>query len=322
MFRKILSMLFGFYLLLFPTLCWGGMTSHSGDMTLFHQEGEHFSLLLGVSILAESGEMAYTIQGPEDGGWKSSLEWPLKKIWYAGGVGSLSFSQRFTLTAGVWEDITNDAGMMKDSDWLYAVYGNTKVIYSETHTTVSATHIDVNARYNLGQSKNVAFGAILGYALTKWDWTARDGFQWTVNPLSFYYGPIEGTAITYKQELKVPYLGGALSISPGNSPVSLHLYVLYSPLAKCDDEDDHVIRSKLSQGKTDGTFVALGGNLRVKMTSRWSVTGTLHYSAYDLKGTQTQYFYAGADEGKGSTNIDLTVEGSQAYFGLTVGYAL
>ena len=100
------------------------------------------------------------------------------------------------------------------------------------------------------------------------------------------------------------------------------MYTLYSPIARCDDEDDHILRSKLSQGQTDGTFLSLGGDVRWSFTYRWSVTGTLNYSAYDLTGDQTQYFYAGDNAGRGASNIDMTVEGSQVYFGLRVGYDL
>ncbi|PIE32867.1 hypothetical protein CSA56_13805 [candidate division KSB3 bacterium] len=314
------SVLLGFSLLFISTISWGGVTSHSGDIMLLRQGNEYFTVAFGVSTITESGDMTYSIQGSEDGGWKSSLEWPLENMWYAGGVGSVNFSRNFRLNIGIWKSLTDDAGTMKDSDWLYGYYGDTTAIYSETDTTVESVHIDANGRYDFMQNDSMTFGAILGYTYTKWDWTAGDGFQWTIDPLSYYYGSVTGRAITYKQELKIPYVGLGLSISPARTPLGFNLYALYSPIAKCDDRDDHILRSKLSQGETDGTFLSLGGEFLVKFATRWSVTGTLQYSAYDLEGTQEQYFYAGENAGRGSTGIDLEIEGSQAYFGLTIGY--
>jgi outer membrane protease len=286
------------------------------------KETDTFHLHLGASLNVEYGDMTYTIQGPEDGGWKSVLEWPLENIVYLGGLGSFSFSRKFQVNVGFWKSITEEAGTMKDSDWLYGYYGNRKAVYSETDTTVDSTQFDINFRYDFFQRESFSLGGILGYAYTKWDWTAGNGYQWTIDPNNFYQGAIEGIGITYVQKVKVPYLGLALSLSSASSAFGFNVYTLYSPIAKCDDEDDHILRSKLSQGQTDGTFLSIGGDLRWSFTYHWSLTGTLNYSAYDLTGDQVQYFYAGENAGSGATGIDMTVEGSQVYLGLRVGYEL
>lgn len=303
------------------TSAWGGMiATHIPDFTLLSQGQEELQFSLGLETTLENGDMTYTIKGPEDGGWKSALEWPLDNIMYLGGVGSLTFQRKFQVNVGFWKSLTNDAGTMKDSDWLYGYYGNQKAIYSESKATVNSTQFDINLRYNFFGDYAFLIGGMAGYSRTSWDWEAGDGFQWTVDPGRFYYGPLDGLGITYKQDLDVPYLGVIMSMFSANGMFGFNGYALYSPIARCQDEDDHVLRAKLSQGDSKGTYFGLGADLRWDFATKWSATGRLQYSSYNLEGDQTQYFYAGDLEGSGATGIDLTVEGSQAYLGLGIAY--
>lgn len=306
---------------LMPASGWSMIASNVPNVTLLDRQSEEMHLLIGASIDVEQGEMTYTIQGPEDGGWKSELEWPLDTVVYVGGTASISFLSRLQANIGVWKSVTEDSGVMKDSDWLYGSYGDTKAIYSESDTTIDATQFDTNLRYNFFRQGNILLGAIVGYSYTNWSWDIKGGYQTTIDPLRYYVGPLSGNGITYKETLKVPYLGLALLIVPAGSPLASNLYVLYSPVAQCDDEDDHILRSKLSTGETDGTFFSIGGDLRWLYREHLSFTGKVNYTRYDLDGTQDQYFYAGEDAGTRFSNIDLTIEGSQVYLGLMIGYS-
>ncbi len=315
--------------LLLPTSGWGMIASNASGISVLDTESEGLYLFFGASVVTESGDMTYIIEGPEDGGWKSELEWPLDTITYVGGIVSLSFFEKLQANAGIWKAVTDDAGDMKDSDWLYGFFGDVRAVYSESEGTVDATQFDVNLRYNFLKRENLVIGGILGYSQTKWEWEAGNGFQTTIAPQFFYQGPIEGLGITYEEEVKVPYLGLAFSLFPENSSFGLNIYSLYSPKAVCKDEDDHVLRSKLSTGDTEGTFFSLGSDIRWQFSKSWSLTGSINYSSYDLEGEQEQEFYADdpADPtdppaGTRFTGIDLTVEGSQVYLGLMVGYEL
>ena len=319
---KLTAMLSVVLLFLFPAFGWTMIASNSSNVTLLDMEDQGIQLFLGASIDVENGDMTYIIQGSEDGGWKSELEWPLENIVYIGGVASVDFRRKFQVNAGIWTSVTDDAGKMKDSDWLFGFYGDQRVIYSETEATVDSTQFDVNLRYNFLSRETLSLGAILGYSYTKWDWKAGNGFQTTIDPFTFFQGPIEGIGITYEEKIQVPYLGLALSMFPLNSSFGFNVYTLYSPIAQCDDEDDHIQRFKLSTGETDGTFLSLGGDLRWKFTDSWSLTGRINYTSYDLEGEQNQSFYAGENAGIRFENIDLTVEGSQVYIGLMLGYEL
>ena len=309
-----------------PAASWGQIASLSSvnAVSLSEEGGATSSGFVGLSSYVEFGQMTYTIGGKQDGGWKSELEWPLDGTLYLGVVGSFQPVERLTLSAGGWFSAYSQTGTMKDSDWLYGYYGSQRAIYSESDATVDGKHLDLNARYDilsaLPSNETFALGVLLGFSYTQWDWEAKNGTQWTIDPDEFYQGSLPGTGLTYQQKIKVPYLGIAVSSAIPNSALDMNAYGIYSPFASCDDEDDHLLREKLSTGESDGTFWAIGGDLRWHVTPKWALSLLANYSAYDLEGEQTQTFYGGENVGLRASGIDLTVEGSQAYIGATVGW--
>lgn len=309
--------------LLVPVSGWGMIASHNNGSILFEGEDRSFFLSFGISLDIENGSMTYTIQ--RKGTFKSELEWPLDGIAYLGGIVSAGFGRRFQVNGGAWKSLGDEAGTMKDSDWFDALspWLDGKAIYGEFDTTVDAAQFDVNIRYDLLKGADMALGAILGYFYTKWEWETGKGYQ--ISPLPDYdIGNVTGSGILYEQEVQVPYLGLAFSLSPNDFSFGLNMYTLYSPLTRCEDIDDHVARYKESTGETEGTFLSLGGNVFWNFSGRWSLAGKINYTMYDLDGYQDQYFYGGEDPPPGTrfSNIDMTVEGSQYSFGFMISYKL
>lgn len=318
-----------------PGVCSARMTSLGGSPYTWRTgNNSNFSLHFGPSIGVESGDMTYTISGPEDGGWRSELEWPLEGILYAGGTLSARIAGRFHLSAGVWKDLQTDAGTMKDSDWfdeysaLFEYYtGDDRAIYGEFESTVNAVQFDVKGQYDAVQLSSLVIGVVMGYAASTLNWTADDGFQRSPIP-DYNAGPIrlpyqgDEHGITYEEKLSVPYAGVAVSLAPMQSPLGIDAYILYSPIAQCDDIDDHLLRDKENVGTSDGTFFSVGGSFSWKFLPSFALTGAVDYTVYDLEGKQDQYFYAGENAGTRYNDIDLTVEGSQVSLSLMVGYTL
>jgi outer membrane protease len=320
----IVAAIIGGMFLLTPASIWGMIASNPSNLDWPITEGTNFVLSFGVSLDVESGDMTYTIQGPQDGGWKSELEWPLNGLMYMGGIVSARFWERFQLSAGIWKSLNDNAGTMKDSDWLYGYYGDEKAIYSESDSTVEAAHGDVNFQYNIFRLAGGGLGAMVGYSYTKRNWETHEGYQTTIDPYQFYVGPLSGTGVLYEEELQIPYLGVFLSLYPYDSAFGYNVYLLYSSIAKCEDKDDHVLRYKKSTGETRGTFFSLGGEMLWNFRDPWSVTGRLNYTNYDLEGEQDQYFYGGEDPPPGTwfNDIDMTIEGSQFSIGFMINYNL
>ena len=308
--------------ILFPLVSWGMVASNVPGITLFGSQDSAFHILIGPSFQLERGDMTYTIQGPEDGGWKSQLEWELDNLFYVGGVLSARFRGKYEFNTGLWKSVAGGKGTMKDDDWFYAIYGSTPVVQSSSDIETDGLHFNMNMHYHVTLREGMTLSPIVGYSYTKWDWDTQEGYQTSLDPFTFYVGPLPAGGVTYTEELYVPYIGLAFSALTKLPSLGFHFYALYSPIAQCDDEDDHKLRSKLINGDTDGTFLSLGGDVRWKITKSWSVTSNINYTRYDLSGEQQQYFYAGSNPPAGTlfTGIDLDIEGSQTYFGLMATY--
>lgn len=288
--------------------------------------GRQFSLYLGTSLGIENGDMTYTIRGDEDGGWRSELEWPLESILYVGGNVSALIDERFQIAGSLWKSIGDDAGTMKDSDWMDELspylewrYGDDKAVYGEFDSTVDALQLDLNGQFAFVRDSNFVLKALVGYAYTHWEWTSGNGFQ--SSPFPDLNGWVDGTAVLYEQTLHVPYLGVSVLFTP-LPEIGMNLYTLYSPFAQCKDVDDHVQRYKKSTGETDGTFFSAGGEVFWNVGQGFSLSGTINYTLYDLDGKQAQAFYAGEHAGLRYDGIDLTVTGKQIGLGVLLGYTL
>jgi outer membrane protease len=312
--------------LLIPTSGWSFMASTGSQYAQADNEPFTASFALDAGMQVENGNMTYTIQGPEDGGWKSELEWPLDNIVYGGGVVSVNPFRRWQINAGVWKDLGDDAGTLKDSDWfemlstyLYSLTGDSRAVYGEFDATVDAVQFDVNLRYAVLERPAFILNALVGYSYKKWEWTAGNGYQ-TSAIADYDIGSITGTGITYEEKLKIPYIGIALAFLPKDSPLGANLSIRYSPFTQCDDVDDHLARYKKSTGETTGSSFGIGGDLSWHFGKSWSLTGTINYESYDLSGDQDQYFYAGEEQGTGYSDIDMSVTGHQFSFGALLGY--
>lgn len=305
-----------------PVAGWGMIASNVPGITVFGSQDNDVHIVLGPSLQMETGDMTSTIQGPENGGWKSRLEWSLDKLIYLGGVASVRFLGKYELTTGFWKSVAGGDGTLKDDDWFYGIYGNSRAVHSNSGTETDGLHVNLNFCYHVILKEGLVLSPIVGFSYTKWDWETRTGYQTSIDPVTFYSGPLEAGGVLYQEELYVPYIGLALSGLRPSRALDFHVYALYSPLARCDDEDDHVFRSKFILGEADGSFLSLGGDLRWKVNRSWSVVSNVTYTHYDLRGEQQQYFYAGTNPPVGTiyTGIDLKIEGSQTYFGLMITY--
>lgn len=321
-YRKVMIVIIGILGITYPVTSWGMIASNVPGVTLFGSQDRDFHILLGPSLQIERGDMTYSIQGPEDGGWKSQLEWELDNFLYVGGVISARFRGKYEFNTGLWKSVAGGNGTMKDDDWFYAVYGDTPAVQSSSDLETDGLHFNMNLHYHITLREGMALSPIIGYSYTKWDWETQEGYQTSIDPYNFYVGPLPAGGVTYKEELYVPYIGVGFSGLTFSPAFGFHLYALYSPIAQCDDEDDHKLRGKIINGDSDGTFLSLGGDIRWKITESWSLTGNVNYTHYDLSGEQQQYFYAGTNPPVGTlfTDIDLDIEGSQTYFGFMATY--
>lgn len=285
---------------------------------------------LAVGIGALSGHTTYQIGGtvstPLGSGEVhfpiSELEFPLD-VYMVSLEGSIGFTERWKVSAGVKKNITDDAGKMKDSDW--GVYWlevghpaeqDTLDIYSESDADLDALILDINLRYRL--YKGIFIG--LGYIHQKFDYEISNLDQWY--PSSNYYFGMEfphdrvsGQVLAYEVTYDIPYIE-IVFMGKATDTFIVEMSLGYSPIVDVEDEDHHLLRSKVNKGDCDGDAILLSLEGRYDLSKNWFLTLGVDYTKIDADGTSKAYFSGVYDH-----TIDLEIESEQISYALNIGYA-
>jgi hypothetical protein len=306
-------------------------------------DGSRFDLRLGLGLLG--GDSTYTIGGEisdNEGNrgylWDpiSELKWPLDVVLVS--LGGRAEVGRFSVRGEVAKNATSDAGDMEDSDWgvYYGLSGGnpyfsptSKDIYSTSSTDLDALIVDLRGRFAVWRGKWFSTAVGLGLRYQKFSIVASDVEQYSpsyqtygldrVFPSDPFAAAVPGPALDYEVTYTIPFaeLSGRFQIG---SPLSLEASLGYSPLVAARDRDDHLLRSKLSEGSCNGSAWLFELELRLQLSRHWFAAAGASGLFIDTSGTQEQRFYGGEDAGYEAT-IGQTITSSQARGSLEVGYS-
>jgi len=273
-----------------------------------------------------NGNTVYEISGPEEGGWKSKLKFPMNNFLIGGEV-SLNYNDgswgSCSFDLGGWVSLAKKyAGTMEDSDWLYA-YSASKAIYSESDAEMDARIFDGNILFNFLEEldsegkQSLILGARVGYKYQKFDYDISNTKQ--IDYLSYYYIIVPGRTLDYEVEYKIPYLGlsGVYSFADA---FKANLEINYSPWVEAEDKDDHLLRYKLSKGDCKGNLFMAGGNLSWEFEKNWILEIGASYATISTQGKQRQHFYGGPYEGLTYANIDDKINSKQFFVNTSIKY--
>lgn len=252
----------------------------------------------------------------------SELEFPFDV--YMGTLkASVGFAEKLKLSASVKKNITDDAGKMKDSDWgAWWLDGNgwaeqgTLDIYSESDADLDALILDVNLRYRLHRG----FFVGLGYIHQNFDYEISNLHEWY--PSSTYYFGVDlphyrlgGQVLTYEVTYNIPYIEIAF-MGKATDTFTVEMSLGYSPIVNVEDEDHHLLRSKVNKGDCDGSAILFSLQGRYDFFKNWFLTLGLEYVKIETDGKSEAFFSGVYDH-----TIDLEIESEQLFGGITVGYA-
>jgi hypothetical protein len=252
----------------------------------------------------------------------SELEFPMDVNMVSMGAG-IGFAEKLKLSANVKKSITDDAGHMKDSDWGYwwlDGYGwaeqGTLDIYSESDADLDALLMDVNLRYRIYRG----FFVGLGYIHQNFDYEISNLHQWYPS-YNYYFGVdsphdrVGGTVLKYEVTYSIPYME-IVFMGKATDAFTVEMSLGYSPIVNVEDEDQHLLRSKVNKGDCDGTAILFSLEGRYDFPKNWFLTLGFDYVNIDTDGKSDAFFYGVYDH-----TIDLEIESNQVFAGLTVGYA-
>jgi len=282
---------------------------------------------LSPSLVKTYGETEYImdIVGPLDDGTgvlrtatiKSHLVFPLDvtMIGLAAGLNEIADPNRWSVEASFQTSISDPSGLMTDDDWdgLEGVYDVTHFSSTESRAEISSIIVSLEATYRILDRYPFTLSVLAGgrYQKIQQDIIGYDGWQRDYNVLSEEYeGPAailgNGLAMTYEITFKQPLVGLVARLQP-QPDLALDLKAAYAPVFY-DDEDDHVLRGKISLSDGDGHGALAGFNLHYGQTRTygaapfWDITSELVY--INANGGQTQEWYVDELAGDGSVLVE------------------
>lgn len=266
----------------------------------------HSQFFFAPSIRYSAGETEYVMDIRQIDGelgvlrLKSQLEFPLDGVLAGGTIGL--HVKRFDrplwrLELGFWTNANNPGGTMYDHDWANFYTGTyEKFSYTESGVEMKALLIDFRAAYELHSRPTWGISLFGGYRYHHIDQDVIGFAGWQLDPESFerYYFDIENLlGITYTVNYHLPNVGLMLNADLGRrAALTVHGA---GALAFASDEDDHVLRNKISTADMTGLGVITGASLDFAPSGSaapglfFSLSGELNY--YNASGDQTQYWY-------------------------------
>ncbi len=259
----------------------------------------------------------------------SQLRFPLD-VFTAYANLDLAIAGRITFHYRVRKNITENAGKMKDSDWV--PFPNLRTIYSESGTRLNAVITDADIFIRIFTASFFTLKAGAGYSHEYFFYRCSNVYQKSIfdsaNP-PYYIGDfravwIPGTVITYEVQyhmftlslLPVFNIMGAAEIIPG---------IRISPYLKARDIDDHKLRAKRSVGETVGWAIMPALSVRYLFSTRIFLTFRMEFLYLTAQGKQNQSYYLPVSEGNfipgWSARLDTELESRQLSLSLGAGYS-
>ncbi len=261
---------------------------------------------------------------------RSRLEWPIDL--YLIGL-------EYTLDIGVFEvgvaymqgPWKKSSGNLKDSDYIEEAFFLGRAmhpgvdIYSESEVDASGELLGFNLKIFPFALGSVSLGVTGGYMQQRFEFDGSDTIQVGYGPWQDQSCTITGHVIAYEVEYDSWYLGitSRYALHPR---ISLAGDIVYLAHVRVRDEDDHIRRSKRSDGRCTGDGLSIGLSSRIRIGNDWQAD--LAFQAMDIlaRGYQTQTWYGDDpsssydDTGLSSPDVDMEIEQKTYQVGLGIGY--
>ncbi|MFW5981518.1 MAG: hypothetical protein ACOCRU_02965, partial [bacterium] len=186
---------------------------------------------------------------------------------------------------------SSDAGTFTDSDWFY-MFGDDKVIYSESSTDLTAWILDANIQtknYRKEGTNDIGIAFMAGYRGNYFESDIYDSVQY--NSFTGEEVEIQGKNLYYHINYYMPYFGAIINNSDSEQKLRWELMAAFSPYVSAKDYDDHILRYRILKSETSGTAAMAGLDLSYNYNDNLSVMAGMHYKNIKTIGTQTQYTY-------------------------------
>ncbi|MBI9075832.1 MAG: omptin family outer membrane protease [Desulfatibacillum sp.] len=260
----------------------------------------------------------------------SRLEFPIDMGFFSLD-GNLDIIPQWSFSASLKRNFTDPGSDMKDSDWIFGGFGgnDTKDIYSTSKMECEAWIFDINTRYRFiealhGQGTltgpqpryKYQLFAGLGYMHQSFAYDVYDLDQFYPQLPSIPHDVFPGAVLVYDLTFDIPYLMIGAEASYGHA-WTISLEGRASWFTHTTDEDQHLLRDKVTKVDSDWDGSTYGGLLKIRynITPQWfcALEGSLMAISVDTRSSA-------ALPGVAPYTIDQKIESDQSGFFLSGGY--
>ncbi len=306
---------------------------------------KNYDIFLAAGIGIMRGHTTYQIGNSvdtPDGSYEShfplsELVFPLNTYMASLGT-SILYRERLKSGLKFRTNIRKKTDNMKDSDWgvpweypegsgEYWWYGPDHLdIYSESKTEVEAFILDFDILFKFYKNtsgyslkKDLAFLAGIGYIFQRYYFECR-----LIQQYDYRYDAPEkqrrdaigdgSVGLTYEVITHIPYIKLAAELVLKDR-IYLNASLGYSPYVKLVDNDNHILNSKISKAKCEGTALIISAGAKYMITDKFFAGLNLDFISIETEGRQKQY-----DEGVWSATIDQKNFSQRQSLELSAGY--
>jgi outer membrane protease len=252
----------------------------------------------------------------------SELAWPLNVV--MGSVDLTASYWRLSGAASYKMSLSEPKQKIEDSDWGYYYYeygvGSPDLldVYSESGVTLDAKTFDANVNFEFLKYQGWGMQIGLGYLWQDFSFVASNLNQWSPPYPQILHDNVSGRVGTYDVIYEVPY--AELVVNFYTKKFKGALTYQFSPFVNAQDEDKHLLRSKISKGDCDGYMNAGRFNCSYDFTKHIFAGLDFSYRQIQTTGTQRQHQLATADVVEWWGDIDEDVFSEQIESAVSVGY--
>ena len=178
----------------------------------------------------------------------SELVWPLNIV--MGSVDLTASYWRLSGAASYRINLSDPKQKMEDSDWITQSAPGQLDIYSETGVTLDARIFDGNINFAFLKYNDWDMQIGLGYLWQDFSFIASNLDQWYPSDPSIPHQYISGRVIIYDVTYEIPY--AQILVNFYTKKFKGALTYQFSPFVNAEDEDQHLLRSKVGKGYSDG----------------------------------------------------------------------
>lgn len=286
-----------------------------------------WSLELSVPVTLLLGHTTYRIEGSDGASTVASeLEFPLESgalgLWLRLARGREPGRGGPVFELGGLLSIVDGNGKLKDSDWIsgpaeiseVGAAHDGKDIYSTSSAGLAARVLEARAAWELdAPARGLTLAPFIGVLYQRFEYDVQDAVQVGYGPWAGQTAAVPGPVLDYRVSYLLPYLGGRAAWSRGSWSVGALAW--FSPAAGAEDEDDHLLREKLSKTDASGSAWSATVTARFALGEHDALQAEGSLVRVEATGAQQQYFYGGQDAGL-RLSIPSTITSSRASLSL------